>query len=387
MFKDRSGQSLVEVLIAISIGALIIGAAVVAISLTLKSDVKNESAAFALPLARDLLDKTRSIAEGAWTNLYSQPKLTDLYIVSDNSLKLITGAEGLVGDDIQDGLVGYWKFDEATGVTAYDSANNNKGTLTNTPTRVSNCKVARCIDFDGTNDYVVTSILPALGTAFTLSAWVNPDTLAPASYNIIVSRGLPYIGFTSQKPIFSFQDSGSIQRNAVSASNATTGQWIHLLGVHDGTSGKLYVNGVLAATAVNTPLSVTSTSWDIGAHKAPNYYLDGKLDDVRIYNRALSAGEISQLYKSKIYNRALTVENVSRDAGGNIVTTGGTDDPSTQKVTATINFEEGAPIQITEYFTRNKNDVTRITDWSNQGSYSSQNGVDINTPGQIKLFQ
>src|SRR3989338_596361 len=255
--KSRAGQSLVEVLIAISIGALIIGAAVGAISITIKSDTKNVSSSFAIPLARDLIDKTRSISEGGWANLYNQPRSTDLYIVSDGSLKIITGKEGLLENDIQNGLVGYWKLDEASGTNAYDStANNNQGVLLNSPTPgAENCKVGGCLLFDTSAFRRIR--VPDRGvfdspTTLTLSAWIFPRSVGGSNSlgTIILGSGSYYLSFNDASNALSCYRYGTTPAgyHTTPSGSVPLNQWSHILCAWDGTKISQYINGILKNT-------------------------------------------------------------------------------------------------------------------------------------------
>ncbi len=398
--RARSGQSLVEVLIAISIGSLIIGVAVGAISLTLKSDVRNVSVSFAIPLAKDLIDKVRSISGGNWASLYNQTKGTNSYVVRDGSLKIISGIEGLLGDDIQNGLLAHLKFDESSGTTAYDSSdNNNKGTLTNSPTRTLSCIVASCLSFDDVNDYVNIPTL-TYGNDFTASVWFKGSSQTPSDWNYWI-MGSARLEFGTFGNGIVFKDNGAVGTPSVNGGTTfLDNNWHQAVGVIRSNVMEIWVDGILRATRSDYPTGQTHTNENhkIGGNAGVRYW-GGSLDDVRIYNRALSAAEVAQLYNSKIYTRAIVIENVNRvNCGrGDISSsppgascTAGTevlDDPSTQRVTVSIGFAEGNPIQMTEYLARLRNDVTRITDWSDEDRYSSQSGVDTNTPGEIKLFQ
>jgi hypothetical protein len=217
------------------------------------------------------------------------------------------------------GLVGYWNFDGKTisGTTAADSSGNaNNGTLVNSPRPVIG-KIGQALQFNGTNQYVSTNVGAASNyTAMTVSAWIYYDTGAPAG--TILSSYDSHSG-NSAGPFFSVGDvlsaqeldfyinDGSNPEGVISNSNIPTNQWIFVTGTWDGTFGgpagfKLYINGVATSTTgfgsvasyVNptTPLDIgTSVNYD-GSLEA----WEGALDDVRIYNRALSAQEVQQLY-------------------------------------------------------------------------------------------
>ena len=101
---------------------------------------------------------------------------------------------------------------------------------------------------------------------------------------------------------------------------------------------KTYVNGALAeSTDFTGAINGTTDTVGIGGisdFDIPNkYYFTGLIDDARIYNRVLSDDEVKALYQNASLNQYFFTENVFRDLSGNIVQTGGAEDPRTQKIT------------------------------------------------------
>jgi hypothetical protein len=90
---------------------------------------------------------------------------------------------------------------------------------------------------------------------------------------------------------------------------------------------------------------------------------NGSLDDVRIYNRALSASEINQIYSGSTYSRYFYLTDVYRTAG-NIVSSPGTYDPSTKLVTVVYALPSGATSSMSTYLTRHGDALYDQTDWS-----------------------
>jgi len=99
MDKRRNGQSLVEILVAISIGGLILGSAVIAITVTLRSNLQSKSVRTASFLLQEMMDNTRSISEGDWHKLYGATMPTpphkgpETRYHADASLNIASGAE------------------------------------------------------------------------------------------------------------------------------------------------------------------------------------------------------------------------------------------------------------------------------------------------------
>lgn len=418
LFTSRAGQSLIEVMIALAIGSLLISAASFGIAFILRSSTTNQKLQSASGLTRDLVERVRSVSSADWQNVYVLTKGTSTaYFMnaSGTTLFILEGKEGVLGDDVSSGLVGHWKFDEATSTTAtstYDaSGNNNHGTLMSGVLRASStCQISHCLGFDGTNDYVSVGAPSSLSnlTAMTVSAWVKPNT---DQTNIFVSKHDNSITSTGEDFLLYMPSGGDVlrvitnttTREIVTANSIVLddGNWHFVAATYDGTNVLLYHNAVQVAAGSTSGTLGGTTDVRIGHESGLGaaYYMNGLIDEPRIYNRALSSDEINRLYGSTIFTRYLNVENVSRDSSGDIVTSGGNDDPSTQKITTYVEWPgvESAvgQVKIVDYITRWSNRVFNQTDWSggsgeegpvtDPGSkYSSSTGVSSQV-GSIKI--
>lgn len=415
---QESGQSLIEILIALAIGAMIIGAATIGISFMLRSTSTNQNLQSASGFMNDLISKIRSFGGASWANIYGLTKgtgTTYFLNASSSALFAVQGSEGLFDNDVANGIVGKWGFDEATGTIAYDgSGNNNSGTLMNGPTRAtSTCEAGDCISFNASSSQYVD--VPATSTlnftsngTFSISAWVHPNTLSSAwRRGIIVQENYLTSGFrlgfaNGGTPMFwTTQSGGTLE--LTSSEPLTVDQWNYLVVTYDNQQASLYVNGARTATSTGTYVA-GSNPVRIGA--AVNEYFSGLLDDIRYYNRALSAAEVKQLYSSHPFSRFFSVEDVCRtnDASSTIsgvtpCAPGSLADPSTEKITATVTWPTSGnigSIQTFDYLTRWQNDVFNQNDWSggsgadgpytNPGStFSTSSNVDTNTRGEIRI--
>jgi hypothetical protein len=234
----------------------------------------------------------------------------DRVLILDSSTKLTTG------------LVGLWSFNgpDIYGTTAYDrSGEGNHGTLTKgpTPTMGNNGtltdgptptigKIGQALYFDGVDDRVSitdsSSLKPT--SALTVSAWVKLAR-ASASKAVIFDHfsGSPYYGYGLQLRDgghFAFKVAYNVNGlTPVSNNTLPIGQWVHLLGTWDGSDYTMYFNGALDKTgAMAGPLSYTeSVNPTIGRRAiSATQLFNGSIDDVRVYNRALSATEAQELY-------------------------------------------------------------------------------------------
>jgi len=195
----------------------------------------------------------------------------------------------------QRGLVGYWNFDEGTGTTAADSSgNSNMGTLTNGPTWTTSCKVSGCLSFDGTNDYVDSgnnSILRITGT-LTVIAWVKPT--APGKRIIAKNNAWDIAIDGAQKIRWAINGAQLVGSTAVSLSSFS-----QVAAVYDLQTKKIYINGTQdASIAYSTNISDVADNVLIGSQTTSTAFFPGIIDDVRIYNRALSAAEIATIYNA-----------------------------------------------------------------------------------------
>jgi len=207
---------------------------------------------------------------------------------------------------LTDGLVGYWTFNgtDISGTTAYDrSGKGNNGALTNGPTKVMG-KLGQGLYFDGVNDYVDISN-PGLGSAFTISAWVKVSGLATkrplyGEYEPTTNDARNFIQTsTDGKPAFDQWRPGG--GAAISPSSLVNGKWYLLTGVQTANNFRtLYVDGVAVATSSEVYSGNTPTVFSIGRRyvvPSGDTFFKGIIDDMRLYNRALSASEVAALYK------------------------------------------------------------------------------------------
>ncbi|MFW6436496.1 MAG: LamG-like jellyroll fold domain-containing protein [Halococcoides sp.] len=172
--------------------------------------------------------------------------------------------------------------------------------------------------FDGTDDAVVASD-PALNLteSFTLAAWARPATLNGTLQPIVTNDDQWAIEIDDTDSWRAAIDSGS-GRTTVSGSTATADAWTHLLARYDADSDELalYVNGTLAGTASVGSVNDTDGTVRIGGTETDAF--EGRIDEVQVYDRALSTAAISEQYRA-----------VGSAFGGNYTHRVDTDDPQT----------------------------------------------------------
>lgn len=228
-------------------------------------------------------------------------------------LFLVLFHPAIVQANIRDGLVGWWKFNESSGNALDSSGNGYTGTLVSSPTRTDDCKKQKCLSFDGSN-YVDMGNVLNLTSAITISVWLNASSWAGA-WPMIVAKDVNVAYLLMQDDDMAGTKMGLRIGGAGSANTAegatdlNTNQWYLVTGTYDGTTINLYINGVLDATKARAGTIPTSAaSLQVAAGNTANKFV-GRLDDVRIYNRALNAGEVADLYKADIQIHHASINN------------------------------------------------------------------------------
>ncbi|MBN2131794.1 MAG: LamG domain-containing protein [Sedimentisphaerales bacterium] len=201
-------------------------------------------------------------------------------------------------------LVGWWTLDEGEGTTAVDwSGHGNHGVLIGNPQWVDGYH-GGALDFDG-NDHVDTGNATDLAT-WTIAAWVtSPRAPSSGSASGPVHREKNYqLDWNHADEVFRGAAAMRVGETWHAASfGALEGNtWYHLAATFDGTALTSYKNGVLVVSntaAAGTPDAETGTLL-IGRHStASGNYFAGTVDDVRVYDRALTEAEIAEVMRGK----------------------------------------------------------------------------------------
>jgi hypothetical protein len=205
---------------------------------------------------------------------------------------------GVVPAAAQTGLVAAYAFDEATGTTVTDSSGlGNTGSISGA-TRVAAGKFGGALSFDGTSNWVTVphSASLSLTNGMTVEAWIQ--TSSPTNWRCVAmkerSGGLSYALYAGD---ISGRAAGYIRRTSDIDATASTvlpvNVWVHVATTYDGATLRTYVNGAQVASRAVTGNIVTSTSpLRIGGDSIWGEYFTGLIDEVRIYNRALTAAQL-----------------------------------------------------------------------------------------------
>jgi hypothetical protein len=209
-----------------------------------------------------------------------------------------------ITNPLPSGLVAGWSFNEASGTSAADSSGNgNTATLINGVTRTAGSSGGG-LRFDGANDYIAVPNSPSLdisGTGLTLTMWINPAAAGGDSvvlgkfWNTTMTApyyqyGLELAGGTT--PTFQVGTTSGVLSASMGSALAVN-QWSHLAVVFNGSQVQYFVNGILLTTApLPATIAARGNSLHVGADNNIWQFFNGSLDEVRIYNRALTAQEV-----------------------------------------------------------------------------------------------
>jgi hypothetical protein len=211
---------------------------------------------------------------------------------------------------VPDGLVAHWPFEEGTGNTTEDvTGNGNNGTL-NGAVWNSNGRFGNAIEFDGINDWIDAGTFSVGGNAMTLSAWFKADDFGVGDARLIskaVNHGVEDHWFmlstvTSGGMVLRarLKTGGIVGTTYIPGSGSFgAGDWVHAVLIYDSTTVKIYKDAVeVGSWARSGSLDVSSSvSVYIGNNPGPNPKpFDGLIDDVRVYDRALTPSEVQTLY-------------------------------------------------------------------------------------------
>jgi concanavalin A-like lectin/glucanase superfamily protein len=201
--------------------------------------------------------------------------------------------------DLQKGLVGWWQFKgNALDSTPHGNNCTSSGASLTTD-RESAANSAYSFNGSSAKLTCTSSGLPNINGSQTMSAWIYIPTAAGYAVRDIATSE---ISGTSANQL-RITASGDLQASQWGGSATVTGThtvstnaWHMATFTYNGTTAALYLDGQLDTSATATPQSGTPTSFYIGSYGSGEYW-DGSLDDVRVYNRALSATEVAALYK------------------------------------------------------------------------------------------
>jgi hypothetical protein len=210
--------------------------------------------------------------------------------------------------DVTAGLVGHWTFDEGSGTTVIDSSvSNNHGFLVNGASSISG-KVGKGLVLDGTDDYVTTDAVKSQNSlnnlsAMSISYWIKADVVGGEVFGRWGTGRQFYQYFSSQKIRMSWRyggtGAGGTSLDNTSVTSLIPGVWTHVVAVYNDPTASLYINGTLDSSRAGTggTLNTVTDALQFGHRGAGSVaYFKGGLDEIKIYNRALTPSEVVALF-------------------------------------------------------------------------------------------
>lgn len=206
---------------------------------------------------------------------------------------------------LSDGTQAYWKMDESSGDAADATGNGN--TAVSTSVTYSAGKINNGANYNGSAFHTVTdnsTIEPV--NAISIAAWVKISSLS--SYQMLLAKG-ESAGDTQSYEIRTFAATSQIEVQMRAGGGAYiqyrtttaigTGSWVHVVATRNGTTNKIYINGVSDTLAANTTNAgnidySTGNLW-LGQRNG-GLRFNGSLDEIGLWNRELSAAEVAELY-------------------------------------------------------------------------------------------
>lgn len=230
-----------------------------------------------------------------------------------------------IGEGVVDGLLAWWKLDEATGSTAADAVGDWDLSAMNDPAWATG-HLGGAMDATTTEPRYLerTGIATAPSSAWSLAAWVRRESDAVEAMNIMglnsgayaTNAGAAEIKLyltSTYQLVASYHSTDAISGPMLRISGGTISRdtWHHVVGVVSGGDIQMYIDGVLdEATAVTSPdasaLTLTNGRATVanarlyeGAYLS-NRWFRGKVDEAAVWNRALSADEVEWLYATGV---------------------------------------------------------------------------------------
>jgi hypothetical protein len=155
----------------------------------------------------------------------------------------------------------------------------------------------RCLSFDGSNDYVACGNICNYTDNFTVSLWVKTTYTTATAVFLFGRRNASYNQYLISINASKINAYVNSTITTISSTSVSDNAWHHVVVTWGGGYLKIYIDGVLDASAVKgTIISQATASVDVGRLPANAYYYPGKLFDLQVFNSALSAVEINQLY-------------------------------------------------------------------------------------------
>ena len=265
------------------------------------------------------------------------------------------------------GLVGWWKFDDGSGTTAADSSGNgNTMTLFNGVSWVAGKVGSYAISANGTNQYGAVPAINLTGTStVTVAFWAN-RTYSTTVESVMLEDSTNYNNSTTGFGFFPDDTQckgiqaavhGNVGYSVNCYSQPSSGVWHHLAIIYDKTQAgsnqtALYIDGVLQTPTSNLVTAQNTNSFGnnpiyLFSRDGSQYFNAGEVDDLRIYDQALTAAQIEQLYQdgnASLVSIAVTPANpsIAKGTTEQFTATGTYSNGSTQNLTSSVTWSSSS---------------------------------------------
>ena len=212
-------------------------------------------------------------------------------------------------------LFSYWRLDETTGTLFADSYGANDTTFSGTGNpSFTTGQVNGALNFNGSDQRLTSASTSNPTSAVTLMAWINPDDLSGTNDRGIISKNGAFVleietavgGIGSNNGLSFTIINGSFfefEPN-VPANSIPTNTWSHVVATFDGTTASIYINGQLVSSTASPLGSIgdTVSAFNIGYTDpfGTNRYFDGIIDEVAVFDEALTLNEIQEIYNNTL---------------------------------------------------------------------------------------
>lgn len=215
-------------------------------------------------------------------------------------ISIATGSEST----LLDGLMGYWKLDESSGNAVDSSGNGYTGTSSNITYNASG-KISRCYTFNGSTSKVVLGNIIKPTTALSFSVWTKDGGQSTERHiisNTIYDtawRGWRFTRYSDQAAGV-LLSSGTNNLDVTFGTTLSNDNWYHIVFTWNGTTAYVYINNVRnSGWSWSYTISYATThNLTFGANDSGSQVYDGEIDELGIWNRALTDSEATYLYNS-----------------------------------------------------------------------------------------
>ena len=197
-------------------------------------------------------------------------------------------------------LIGWWRLDEGDGTMAFDSSGyGNDARFEGSPMWVDDGKLGKALRFNGSSDYLAVADSESLdinGDQLSIAAWINGEDW-PAANHVVrkvadTGTGSIYILRVQPDSMRVYLNTSDGETIIQGTTALTTNEWFHVALTYDGAEARIFVNGEMdISNEVSGELTQSNNELRIGRGEPAGYFV-GMIDDVRLYNHALTEGEL-----------------------------------------------------------------------------------------------